>query len=84
VKIEAGPRATGRPGNTQTWEDQAVFVVRRLEEAGVQVARRSYAAGELLYASGDADRYLCFLLEGQVRVYYALRGVQGSYRGAAG
>jgi CRP/FNR family transcriptional regulator len=50
-------------------EDQAVFVVRRLEEAGVPVARRNYAAGELLYASGDADGYLCFLLEGQVRVY---------------
>lgn len=33
------------------------------------VARRSCAAGELLYAGGDADRYLCFVLEGQVRVY---------------
>ena len=57
------------PGDTQTREDQAVFVVERLEKAGVPVARRSYAAGELLYASGDADGYLCFLLEGQVRVY---------------
>jgi CRP-like cAMP-binding protein len=54
---------------TRTSEDQAVFVVRRLEEAGVSVARRNYAAGELLYASGDADGYLCFLLAGQVRVY---------------
>ena len=44
-------------------------MVRRLEEAGVPVARRNYAAGELLYASGDADGYLCFLLQGQVRVY---------------
>jgi CRP-like cAMP-binding protein len=44
-------------------------VVRRLEEADVPVARRNYAAGELLYASGDADGYLCFLLQGQVRVY---------------
>jgi CRP/FNR family transcriptional regulator, global nitrogen regulator len=44
-------------------------MVRRLEEAGVPVARRNYAAGEHLYASGDADGYLCFLLEGQVRVY---------------
>jgi CRP-like cAMP-binding protein len=43
--------------------------VGRLEETGVPVARRNYAAGELLYASGDADGYLCFLLEGQVRVY---------------
>jgi CRP-like cAMP-binding protein len=57
------------PDNTQTREDQAVFLVERLEKAGVPVARRSYAAGELLYASGDADGYLCFLLEGQVRVY---------------
>jgi len=69
VKIETGPRVTGRPGTTQTREDQAIVVVRRLEEAGVPVARRSYAARELVYASGDADRYLCFLMEGQVRVY---------------
>jgi CRP-like cAMP-binding protein len=54
---------------SRTQEDQAVFLVRRLEEAGVPVARQNYAAGELLYASGDADGYLCFLLEGQVRVY---------------
>jgi CRP/FNR family transcriptional regulator, global nitrogen regulator len=54
---------------SRTHEDQAVFVVGRLEKAGVPVARRNYAAGELLYASGDADDYLCFLLEGQVRVY---------------
>ena len=54
---------------SRTGEDQAVFVVGRLEEAGVPVARRNYAAGELMYASGDADGYLCFLLEGQVRVY---------------
>jgi CRP/FNR family transcriptional regulator, global nitrogen regulator len=53
----------------QAREDQGVFVVRRLEEAGVPVARRNCASGELLYASGDPDRYLCFLLEGQVRVY---------------
>src|SRR5215210_202516 len=58
-----------RIDNTQTWEDQGVIVVTKLEEAGVPVARRSCAAGELLYASGDADRYLCFVLEGQVRVY---------------
>lgn len=33
------------------------------------MARRNYTAGELLYSSGDPDRYLCFLLEGRVRVY---------------
>ena len=48
----------------RTGEGQAAFVVGRLEETGVPVARRNYAAGELLYASGDADGYLCFLLEG--------------------
>jgi CRP-like cAMP-binding protein len=69
MKMEAGPRATGIQRGTQTPEDQALFIVGRLEEAGVPVARRNYAAGELVYASGDADRYLCFLLEGQVRVY---------------
>jgi CRP/FNR family transcriptional regulator, global nitrogen regulator len=69
VKLETGPRVTGMPGNTETPEDQAVFVMGRLEEAGVPMARRNYAAGELLHASGDPDRYLGFLLEGQVRVY---------------
>ena len=54
---------------SRTHEDQAVFLVERLEEAGVPVARRNYFAGELVYTSGDADGYLCFLLEGQVRVY---------------
>lgn len=43
--------------------------MRRLEEAGVPVARRNYLSGEILYASGDADGYLCFLVEGKVRVY---------------
>jgi CRP-like cAMP-binding protein len=57
-----------RVETTQAWEDQGV-VVTKLEEAGVPVARRNCSAGELLYASGDADRYLCFVLEGQVRVY---------------
>jgi CRP-like cAMP-binding protein len=51
---------------SQIYEDQALLLVRRLEEAGVPVARRNYFAGELLYTSGDADGYLCFLLEGQV------------------
>jgi CRP-like cAMP-binding protein len=67
--VKLGPGAAPVVDASRTHEDQAVFVVRRLEEAGVPVARRNYAAGELLYASGDADGYLCFLLEGQVRVY---------------
>jgi CRP-like cAMP-binding protein len=54
---------------SRTGEDRAVFVVERMEEAGVPMVRRHYAAGEILYSSGDADGYLCFLLEGQVRVY---------------
>jgi CRP-like cAMP-binding protein len=85
VKIEPGA-APMSVDTLRTHEDQAVFIVRRLEEAGVPVAGRNYAAGELLYASGDADGYLCFLLEGQVRVYkpYGLRGLQGGDRGAAG
>src|SRR5919112_3507671 len=67
--LKAGSDAASMLDTPRTGEDQAAFVVGRLEEAGVPVARRNYAAGELLYASGDPDRYLCFLLEGQVRVY---------------
>jgi CRP/FNR family transcriptional regulator, global nitrogen regulator len=67
--VKIGPGAAPTVDASRTNEDQAVFVVGRLEEAGVPVARRNYAAGELLYSSGDADGYLCFLLEGQVRVY---------------
>jgi CRP/FNR family transcriptional regulator, global nitrogen regulator len=67
--VKPGSGAAPMVDTSRTHEDQAVFVVGRLEKAGVPVARRNYAAGELLYASGDADDYLCFLLEGQVRVY---------------
>lgn len=69
MKAGIGTPAAGRPASAQDREEQAVFVVRRLEEAGVPMARRSYAAGELVYASGDADGHLCFLLDGRVRVY---------------
>jgi CRP-like cAMP-binding protein len=67
VKLEPG--TAPMVDASRTHEDQAVFLVGRLEEAGVPVATRNYATGEILYASGDADGYLCFLLEGQVRVY---------------
>src|SRR5215204_5527531 len=67
--LRIAPGAAPMVDTSRSREDQAVFVVRRLEEAGVPVARRNYAAGELLYASGDTDGYLCFLLAGQVRVY---------------
>ena len=63
------PGATPMADASKTHEDQAVLVVRRLEEGGVPVARRNYVAGELLYTSGDADGHLCFLLDGRVRVY---------------
>ncbi len=69
MELKAEHRTAGGISKTQIREDQAGFVVGRLEEAGVPVARRNYAAGELLYVNGDADGYLCFLLEGQVRVY---------------
>jgi CRP-like cAMP-binding protein len=67
VKLEPG--TAPMVDASRTHEDQAVFLIGRLEEAGVPVATRNYATGEILYASGDADGYLCFLLEGQVRVY---------------
>jgi CRP/FNR family transcriptional regulator, global nitrogen regulator len=67
--VKSGPVTAPIVDTSRTHEDQAVFLVERLEEAGVPVARRSYAAGELLYVAGDADGYLCFLLEGQARVY---------------
>src|SRR5919107_5432573 len=67
--LKAGSDAASMLDTPRTGEDQAAFVVGRLEETGVPVARRNYVAGEHLYASGGADGYLCFLLEGQVRVY---------------
>jgi CRP-like cAMP-binding protein len=69
LRVETGPRTMRTVDSTRTREDQGSIVVKRLEEAGVSVARRNCAAGELLYASGDPDRHLRFLLEGQVRVY---------------
>ena len=60
--MEPGPGVAPMVGASRTNDDQAVFLVRRLEEVGVPVARRNYAAGELLYASGDAAGYLYFLL----------------------
>ena len=77
-----------RPGTAQTMdtsqtgEDRAVFLVERLEQAGVPVARRNYVAGELVYASGDADGYLCFLLAGQVRVYKPYGASYGAHKEA--
>jgi CRP-like cAMP-binding protein len=46
----------------------------RLEGAGVPVIERRYGPGEHVYLRGDADRGLCFLLEGTLRVYKAYNG----------
>jgi CRP-like cAMP-binding protein len=46
--------------------------------AGVPVIERSYAPGEQVYLRGDADRGLCFLLEGTIRLYK----VYGSFQEA--
>jgi hypothetical protein len=42
--VKIGPVTAPMVDSSQTHEDQAVFLVGRLEEAGVPVARRNYAA----------------------------------------
>ena len=38
------------------------------------ILERLYAPGEAVYARGDANRGLCFLLEGTLRVYKGYNG----------
>ena len=46
------------------------------EEAGVPVAERHFAAKDLIFAPGDPDAQLYFLLEGAVRLYK----IYGAYK----
>ena len=52
----------------------AAAALARLEGAGVPVLERRFGTGEQVYLRGDADRGLCFLLEGTLRVYKAHGG----------
>jgi CRP/FNR family transcriptional regulator, global nitrogen regulator len=48
------------------------------EEAGVRVAERRFCARDLIFAPGDPDEQLYFLLEGTVRLYT----IYGQYKEA--
>ena len=52
----------------------AAAALSRLEGAGGPVIERRFGPGEHVYLRGDADRGLCFLLEGTLRVYKAYNG----------
>jgi CRP-like cAMP-binding protein len=58
------------------WEDPAGRVLASLRAAGVPFAERRLLAGEPIYAEGDPDGGLHFVLSGSVRVYkrYGLGG----------
>ena len=49
-----------------------------LEEAGIRVAERGFRAGDLIFAPGDPDGQLYFLLGGTVRLYK----IYGEYKEA--
>jgi CRP/FNR family transcriptional regulator len=55
-------------------EASATAVLARLEAYGVPALEHHCGPGEHVYVRGDADRGLCFLLEGTLRVYRAYDG----------
>ena len=57
----AGPLALASCGRRLSLED--------FESAGVRVAERRFGAKDIIYAPGDPDGQLYFLLEGTVRLY---------------
>jgi CRP/FNR family transcriptional regulator, global nitrogen regulator len=64
--------------NTSTTTEVGELDLARLENAGVRVAERRYGAGDLIFAPGDPDGQLYFLLDGTVRLYT----LYGSYKQA--
>lgn len=50
-------------------EPPPVSILQELEGAGLRVIERSYGAGETIYAPGDPDDRLYFLLSGAIRSY---------------
>lgn len=59
-----GGKSPGRPG-----DDPGRFVVEESERAGLGVTKRRYGPGEIVFAPGDPDDRLHFLLEGALRTY---------------
>jgi CRP/FNR family transcriptional regulator, global nitrogen regulator len=64
--------------NTSSIMEVGELNLARLENAGVRVAERRYSAGDLIFAPGDPDGQLYFLLDGTVRLYT----LYGSYKQA--
>jgi CRP/FNR family transcriptional regulator, global nitrogen regulator len=48
---------------------QRHFCLEDFERAGIRVAERRFGAREIIYATGDPDGQLYFLLDGMVRLY---------------
>ena len=66
VLMERRPPHRGTPASAAA--------LSRFEGAGVSVLEHRCGPGEHVYLRGDADRGLCFLLEGTLRVYKAYGG----------
>ena len=58
--------------------DSRHLVLEDFEEAGIRVAERRLAAKDLIFAPGDPDDQVYFLLEGTVRLYK----IYGEYKEA--
>src|SRR5215213_6680135 len=58
--------------------DQRHLCLEDFERAGIRVAARRFGAREIIYAPGDPDGHLHFLLEGTVRLYK----IYGEYKEA--
>jgi CRP/FNR family transcriptional regulator len=57
---------------------QRYFCLEDFERAGIRVAERRFGARDIIYAPGDPDGQLHFLLEGTVRLYK----IYGEYKEA--
>ena len=54
-----------------------------LEEAKVRIAERRYEAGETIYSRGEPDRYLYFLTEGVLKIFFMAAASTGLIPGVA-
>ena len=71
VADETNALARVRP---RLWDRPVAFVLSSLEGAGVPVSERRLEVGATIYARGDPDRHLYFLVEGAVKLYKTYRG----------
>src|SRR5919199_2827946 len=60
---QASPDATGNIGISQA------FILREFERASLRLVERRFETGDVIYAPGDSDDRLYFLLSGAIRIY---------------